>query len=521
VINTLRDATPQESQKKQVFVKNSLANLVAGLSTAALNLCVPPILSRYLSRSEFSAWTLILQLATYTAWLGLGTQGAVSRFVAYHLANGNRRAANETVSTAFVLLLMTSAAALLAVGVISENISSLFPALPSFLSGTSRTVLVVTGSTLAVGLPLGAIAAVFTGAQRNELVAIIQGGSRLILAGLLVAAAIEYKSMIVMAIVFCTVNLMAYVSYWVINYRLAIVDISFKFVTRAALRELWTYCGTIVVWMLAMFLIMGFDTAIVGRVEFSAVGVYGACIAPALLISGVQQAIFGPLLQYGAAQSAQTSSGNLPALLTRAMRLSTLLLLSLSLPLLIFSREILGWWLGSQYADLSSMIFRPLLIGNVVRLVATPYTLLLLATLKHRQVLFTPLIEGVANFTVSVIAGLRFGAVGVAYGVVVGAFVGQLMNYFINFPQTTELVGDRRKLLWKGVVNPLLCAVPVLPVMLVGPFNSHTALRVTMSFVALAISGLLVWRLTLENDEKALIGGFALKIKHTLVPLRG
>jgi O-antigen/teichoic acid export membrane protein len=325
--------------------------------------------------------------------------------------------------------------------------------------------------------------------------------------------------MVVMAIAFCTVNLMAYVSYWVINYRLAIVEISLRFVTRAALRELWTYCGTIVVWMLAMFLIMGLDTAIVGRVEFSAVGVYGACIALAVLISGVQQAVFGPLLQYGAAQGAQSTGGNLPVLLSRAVRLSSVLLLSLSVPLLIFCHEILGWWLGSQNADLSSAIFRPLLIGNVVRLAATPYTLLLLATLKHRQVLLTPLIEGVANCTVSIVAGLRFGAVGVAYGVVVGAFVGQLMNYFINFPQTAELVGDRRELLWKGVAKPLLCVLPVLLAMLAQPFNSHPAGRVAMSLAALAFSGFLVWRLTLESDEKEMIKSLASKIRHTLVPL--
>jgi O-antigen/teichoic acid export membrane protein len=519
VINTLPAATPKGPQSTRVFVKNSLANLVGGVSTAALNLCVPPILSRYLSRPEFSAWTLILQLATYTALLGLGTQGAVSRFVAYHLAHGHRRAANEFVSTALLLLLVTAAVALLAVGAISENISNLFPALPSFLFGTSRTALLITGSTLAVGLPLGAIAAVFTGVQRNELVAAIQGGSRLILAGVLVATAIAYQSMVVMAIAFCAVNLVAYVSYWVINYRLAIVDISPKFVTRSALHELWTYCGTVVVWMLAMFLINGLDTAIVGRVEFSAVGVYGACIGPALLISGIQQAVFGPLLQFGAAQSAQTSGGNLTALLTRAVRLSTLLLLSLSIPLLIYSRELLDWWLGSQYADLSSMIFRPLLIGNVVRLVATPYTLLLLATLKHRQVLVTPVIEGVANFTVAVAAGMRFGAVGVAYGVVAGAFVGQLMNYFINFPQTTELVGNRRALVWKGIAMPVLCVSPSLLVIVIEPFNTHTTSRVAMSLVALVISGVLAWRLTLEHDEKALIESIASRIKRTLAPL--
>ncbi len=165
------------------------------------------------------------------------------------------------------------------------------------------------------------------------------------------------------------------------------------------------------------------------------------------------------------------------------------------------------------------MIFRPLLIGNVVRLVATPYTLLLLATLKHRQVLVTPVIEGVANFTVAVAAGMRFGAVGVAYGVVAGAFVGQLMNYFINFPQTTELVGNRRALVWKGIAMPVLCVSPSLLVMAIEPFDTHTTSRVAMSVVALVISGVLAWRLTLEHDEKALIENIASKIKRRLVPL--
>jgi O-antigen/teichoic acid export membrane protein len=499
----------------RIFIKNSLANLASGLSTAVLSLLVPPVLSRYLSQAEFSAWMLILQLATYTALLNLGLQGATSRYVAHYLARNDRDSASDIVSTAFFTLVLTAMVAAALILVAGENLGRLFPALPASLAGAGKSGLLLMGFALALGMPVEAIAGTFTGIQRNELVAFIQGGSRLVLAVALITIVVVRGGVTSMAAAFAIVNVAGYFAFWWTSRRLDIVHISYRRAHWQSFRQIWAYCGTLLVWTVAMFFINGFDVAIVGRVDFSAVGVYSVCFGPILLIAGVQQALFSPLLQFGAAQSSQSSERSLPPLLLRSTRLSTLLLLSLSVPLLLFSRDLLGWWLGPKYADQALTIFRLLLIGNTTRLLATPYAMLLLATLKHKRVLLPPIVEAMSNVLVAITAGLRFGAVGVACGVVAGALIGQLMIVYINAPRTMEVIGNLRTLLWKGVIQPVACYLPGLVVAVTAVDRLSAPTRSLIDASALIACAGLAWSFSLGTDEKALIRSALSKVTHS------
>jgi len=489
----------------RIFIKNSLANLASGLSTAVLSLLVPAFLSRYLTQPEFSAWMLIVQLAAYTALLNLGIQGATSRYVAFYAARGDRDSTSDVVSTAFFALVFTAIPAAALVLAASRNIDHLFPALPAHLVAAGRSGLLLMGLASALSMPAEAIAGTFTGLQRNELVAVIQGGGRLVLAAALIAIVLLEGGVTSMAAAFAAVTVAVFLGFWWTNRRLDTVEISPRRAHWRSFRQIWAYCGALIVWTVAMLLVNGFDTAIVGRVDFPAVGVYSACFGPILLIAGVQQALFSPLLQFGAARASQLSDHSLPPLLLRSTKLSTLLLLSLSVPLLLFGRDLLGWWLGPKYSDPAFTIFRLLLIGNTVRLLATPYSMLLLATLKHKRALLAPIVEASTNVTVAIAAGLRFGAVGVACGVVAGAFIGQIMIIYVNAPRTAEVVGDLRTLLRKGVVLPVACALPALLVAAAAIDRLPALIHWPIAVAALIASAVLAWKVSLAADEKALI----------------
>jgi O-antigen/teichoic acid export membrane protein len=488
-----------------MFIKNSLANLASGLSTAVLTLLVPAFLSRYLTQPEFSAWMLIVQLAAYTALLNLGIQGATSRYVAFYAARGDRDSTSDIVSTAFFTLALTAIPAAALVLAVSRNIDHLFPALPAHLVGASRSGFLLMGLASALSMPAEAIAGTFTGLQRNELVAAIQGGGRLVLAAALIATVLLEGDVTLMAAVFATVTVAVFLGFWWTNRRLDAVEISPRRAHWRSFRQIWAYCNALIVWAVAMLCINGLDTAIVGRLDFATVGIYSVCFGPILLIAGVQQALFSPLLQLGAARAAQLSDHSLPPLLLRSTKLSTLLLLSLSVPLLLFGRDLLGWWLGPKYADPALTIFRLLLIGNTVRLLATPYSLLLLATLRHKRVLLAPIVEASTNLAVAITAGLRFGAVGVACGVVAGAFIGQLMIIYVNVPRTAEVVGDLGTLLKKGVALPVACALPALLVAAVAIDRLPALIHWPVAVAALIASAVLAWKVSLAAEERAMI----------------
>jgi O-antigen/teichoic acid export membrane protein len=480
-----------------------------------LSLLVPAFLARYLTQPEFSAWMLIVQLAAYTALLNLGIQGATSRYVAFYEARGDRASTSDIVSTAFFTLTLTAIPAAALVLAASQNIDRLFPALPAqFVGATSRSGLLLMGLASAVSMPAEAIAGAFTGLQRNELVAAIQGGGRLVLAGSLIAIVLLKGGITSMAAAFAAVTVAIFLGFWWTNRRLDAVEISPRRAHWRSFRQIWAYCGALIVWTVAMLLVNGFDIAIVGRVDFPAVGVYSACFGPILLIAGVQQALFSPLLQFGAAHASQLSDHSLPPLLLRSTKLSTLLLLSLSVPLLLFGRDLLGWWLGPKYSDPAFTIFRLLLIGNTVRLLATPYSMLLLATLKHKRALLAPIVEASTNVAVAIAAGLRFGAVGVACGVVAGAFIGQFMIIYVNAPRTAEVVGDLGTLLRKGVALPVACALPALLVAAAAIDRLPALIHWPIALAALIASAVLAWKVSLTADERALIRSGWSQLQH-------
>lgn len=487
------------------------------MATAVLTLLVPPIVARHLSRPEFSAWMLILQLAAYAAVFNLGIQSATSRYVAFYLTRNDRESASDIVSTAFLVLVLMAVVAASLIVVTSFSIGYLFPALPASLVGTSTTCLLLVGITVALGLPAEAIAGSFTGIQRSELVALIQGSGRLVLAAVLIGIAMMGGTMTSMAVAFAAINAAILLAYCWTSHRLGIVNISWTRAHWHSLRQIWTYSGTLIVWMVAMFFINGFDTAIVGRVEFASTGIYSACFGPILLIAGLQQALFAPLLQLGAARSAQGASASLPSLLFRATRLSTLLLLSLSVPLLVFGRELVPWWLGPAYVVQALPIFVLLLVGNTIRLLATPYALLLLATMKHRRVLLGPIVEAGTNVAVAVAAGLRFGAVGVACGVVAGAIVGQLIVVRVNAPRTMEIIGNLRVLLWKGVAQPLCCALPAVAFAIATTTQLASGERIAIGVAAILSFAAPAWIFCVEADERSFVrSGFVSLVKHLL-----
>src|SRR5258708_19553895 len=109
-----------------------------------------------------------------------------------------------------------------------ENIGRLFPALPASLVDTSKAGLLLMGLTLALGMPVEAIAGTFTGIQRNELVAVIQGGSKLVLAVALITIVVVRGGVTSMAAAFAMANVAGYLAYWWTSRRLDVVDISYR-----------------------------------------------------------------------------------------------------------------------------------------------------------------------------------------------------------------------------------------------------------------------------------------------------
>jgi O-antigen/teichoic acid export membrane protein len=178
-----------------------------------------------------------------------------------------------------------------------------------------------------------------------------------------------------------------------------------------------------------------------------------------------------------------------------------LILMAVALPLVLGGHWIVRLWAGADYAQHATLILQVLVIANVIRLCALPYSTLLLGTGQQNKVIASPLAEGITNLVASVIGAYLFGAIGVALGTLIGAFVSVGLHLFYNMPRTALIAIDRMRLVKEGLLRPSLCAIPFVALLALKPIRdlSEYVLWFTLATV---VAALLFWKFGLLRSER-------------------
>ena len=494
-----------------VIVKNAVANVVRGSSSALIALLLPPFLVHFLSIDEFNVWVLILQLSAYTSFLDFGVQTAVGRFVAHTTEMKERRSRDEVINTAFALLSISSALGIALIVFATWKLSNLFPRIPSSLNFDAQVSLLLVGISTAIGLPISVFSGVFIGLQRFEVPALIMGGGKLINGLLLIFIVRQYGSIVPMAVTYSCVNIFTYimqiVAYLKINTK---TKFSVKLISYKVVKELTEYCLSLSVWSFAMLLVIGLDTTLIGILDFNKLAYYGIAASLITFISGLQNAVFTSLMPAAAVLNAQGNSRQLGKLLIDSTRYGMYLLLLTGLTLVALSKILLSIWLGASFVENTSSILQILLLANIIRLSAIPYSTLLIGTGQQKLVILSPFLEGASNLLFSIFLGLKFGAIGVALGTLIGAIIGVIFHYLYNMKKTTSIHFSFDAFLVDGIIKPLICTTPIVLLIGLSFFNFFESqiYCFLLSFFSILFSLFLIWRLSLKHTEKTKLLSF-------------
>lgn len=414
--------------------------------------------------ASYAVWVLALQATAYLGYLDFGLQTAIGRYVALANANNDTKLRDGIFSTAFAGLSIAALLGFFVILAIALAAGSIFPAIPQQLLPALRMTMLIVGASLAIGLPASAWNGVFVGLQRYDIPAFTVGTGRLFSAIGLILASITGRSLVFMAVVMGATNLYSYALQFAILQRIA-PDIRFRreLITVPIIKELSGYCVSLTVWSFAMLLIGGLDVFLVGRFDFPAVIPYAVSATLITFLAGVQNSIFGVIMPHATVLYANHDSRALGDLLIKTTKFGVLLLLLTGLPLIVFAAPIIGAWIGPQFAHVGGRILTILVIANVLRLTGTPYASILIGTGQQRLVIVAPLLEGVTNLFASVMLGMRFGAIGVAMGTLIGAVIAVSTNLFYSLPRTRSSIDvSMLGYLCKGLTAPALCGIPVV-----------------------------------------------------------
>jgi O-antigen/teichoic acid export membrane protein len=245
--------------------------------------------------------------------------------------------------------------------------------------------------------------------------------------------------------------------------RAAHVRVSLRAADYEVLKNVTRFCSLQSVWMIAMLCIAGLDVTVVGHYDYLQTAYYSIATLPVAFVLMIMSAMLNPLMPASSALSTHRSPAEMGELLAKITRYSTLILLVTGLPLIVFGYPILRLWVGAQYALYTLPYLRILIVANIIRNLCAPYATIIVATDRQSAATVSAVSEAVVNLGSSIYFASRFGAIGVALGTVLGAFVGVALHFGITMRFTHRTLAiSRLRLFGKGMLQPATIAVPSL-----------------------------------------------------------
>jgi O-antigen/teichoic acid export membrane protein len=188
-------------------------------------------------------------------------------------------------------------------------------------------------------------------------------------------------------------------------------------------------------------------------------------------------------------------------ILARATRYSTILLLLTGLPLVVCGYPILRLWVGPTYALHGLTYLRILVLANIVRHLCAPYATMIVATGKLGASTIAPVFEAIVNLGSSVYLASRFGAIGVAFGTLLGSFVSVALHFTVSMHFSRRTLDiPRKQLILTGILRPSIAALP--SVVLVPLLRSRLAPSASVTIIWGVSTLLFAWFGSLNHDER-------------------
>jgi O-antigen/teichoic acid export membrane protein len=502
------------SHKRKVL-QGSASNLVRVVLSMLVSMVLPPFLVHRMPAAEYSAWVLILQLSAYVGLLDFGLQAAIGKYVAEYDASGEREASHRLVSTSFTILALAGGVACLAIGAMVWAVPRLFHQMPAALVPEVRIALVAIGLSTAIALPFSTFTATFTGLQEYFFPTIVATISRVGSAALLIVLLLLHCNLVQLALVMAGFNVATAATQF-FGWRKFLkgrVNFSFLLFHRRSATQLAKYGSVLSIWSLAMFFVSGLDTVIVGHYQYKDTGFYAVASGAANFMLTVIASVFGPLVPAVSSMQSGSTPSRIGDLCTKIARYCTLLLCLLGLPLVFGAYPLLSLWVGKKYATQSALYLEVLVLGNVVRQLVLPYILIVVATGKQHLATIAAISEACVNIVLSIWLVQRIGAVGVAIGTLVGAFVSVGLHLLVSMPLTQSAIRLRRsRFLMQGVLRPLLIIAPSL---LLYPFwrrlNMLPAEPAVLA-IWIVVTAAMAWWVVLTVEDRRELGGTLLRV---------
>ena len=224
--------------------RSTLFGILTSLVQVGTRVVLVPIVIVHLGLGGYGIWSIVLMLATYMQFGGVGVKSAFQKYVAEATGNGSYDMASKLLSTGAVALFAISIAALLPTAIFSRTIARAAGVPPEFLESSARAI-----SMLAVVMMFSNIGAAYEG--------IITGGHRIDLiqklstclcvleaTGIIAVLYLGYGIFAMAAVIAASGSIFTFFCYIVSRRVVPQIHLRLSHVTRTVARELIRFAGS-------------------------------------------------------------------------------------------------------------------------------------------------------------------------------------------------------------------------------------------------------------------------------------
>jgi O-antigen/teichoic acid export membrane protein len=451
------------------FDKNQiLKNVGSSWFALGVNVVVGVFLSPYilhrLGDTAFGLWILIFSATGYYGLFDLGIRSSIIRYVAKYSATDDQeeldRLANTALFTYCGIGLLTMAITLVA----SHYVNSIFH-IPDDFVGTARWLLLMVGTAVSLGFPLGMFGGILEGLQRFYLLNVTSTSSSLLRALLIVVALQHGRGLLTVAFITVTLPLLAGLVNAAAVFPLVRLRLGARYVNWSSLRRIASYSGTTFLIIVAQRLRFKSDAVIIGAFVSAAAITYftiGSRLVDyaSEMVSSLAQ-IFVPM---STQSHAKGDIEGLKKILLVGNRACAFIVFPITAVLTILGKSVIEAWVGPKYVAASYPILLVLLYPTTLMLAQSASGRTLWGMAKHGAWAWVVLAEGVSNLILSVILVRPYGIMGDAVGTAIPLVCSQI--FFLPVYVCRLLQIKIKTYLYGAYMVPLALCIPLVTVLM-------------------------------------------------------
>lgn len=483
-------------------VKGSLWTLAGQVAPLAVSLVATPFVIRLLGAESYGVLILIGLIPTYLGFADFGMSMASTKFGSEAYAEGDEEKEARIVRTAALIALMTSVPVAAALIIFASPVIRLFN-VPEALQAEAATALRIAAVTFVVNFLCGIFNTPQLARLRMDLNTFINAGSRIL--GLIATPIVLYLGygIIGAVTVLLAASLLNLLGHLVASRKLLRVLFGSSIDRTSGLRMAKYGFAIILATFASLFLTNAERGVLVYFESAEALAYYAVAFTLANMVVLFSASMIQSLIPAFSQLQSDEKRSQLNAIFARGIRLSLVWVVPVIVSLIVFAKPFFTVWAGPDFGIESSPPFYILAFGLFINIFAyLPHAIILAF---GRSDLLAK-IFWLELFPYAVLVWIMvswFGILGAAAAWSIRISVDACVQFFVASKISgVKLPLDRLK---GFSVGAFVMLVPVLamllldwPILLVGG----------VTVASLCIYAIIVWRSTLENDERIWLSGF-------------